>query len=190
LSVTGSSENVNTEIVAAPIVVKNDEFLSGAGRSEIIKHGYERQLEAVTESLRGSDAFSPEQKQAIAGELSKPQSSAALLQTIGRPECAVAFAAVRCGAADLEQATCGLPTSDARIVEGLVDRANEIDEVSAELKVCSSEKGYYLGKMGDGEPGERHSAEYWKDKAEADKALETGQFRYRNGNEHGPGLEL
>ena len=71
-----------------------------------------------------------------------------------------------------------------------MDSANEIDAVSAELNVCSSEKGCYLGKIEDGAPGERHSAEYWKDKAEADRALETGQFRYRNGSERGPGLEL
>ena len=190
LSVTASPENVNTEIAAAPIVVKNDEFLAGAGRSEIIKHGYERQLDAVTESLRDSTTFTNEQKQDIAGELSKPQSSDALLQTIGRPECAVAFAAVRCGAADLSQATSELPGADAKDVESFVGKANKIDEVTAKLEVCRSDQGYYLGKMGDGEPGERHSAESWKDKADAEDALRNGRFTYRDVPQRGQGLEL
>ena len=186
---------VNEEIRASlpedpltPLVVSNEDFLSGAGRSEVILRGYERHLAKVTEKLNDVETLNDEEKRIVAQELSEPQSAHALLETIGHSERAVAFAVVRSGVADLSHATEGLSVADVECVEGLLQRAKKIEEVTAELTVCRSEEGYYLGKMEEGEPAGRYSAEYWKEEADAAAALRTGLFSYRDGTEQGRGL--
>jgi ATP-dependent exoDNAse (exonuclease V) alpha subunit len=176
------------ENIITPLAVTNQDVLSYAGDSEIIMRGYQRHLAAVTESLRGIEALNDAEKQTVARELSKPESTRALLEAIGHPEDAVAFAMVRSHVADLPRATKELPAADVQKVEFLLSAAKKVEEVRAELSVCHSAAGYYLGKMENGEPAGRYSTEYWENEAAAETALRTGRFNYRDGLEQGRGL--
>jgi conjugative relaxase-like TrwC/TraI family protein len=177
------------ENVITPLAVSNEDFLGGAGKSETIMRGYERHLAAVTECLRNIEMLNDAEKQTVAQELSKPESTHALLETIGHPEVAVAFAVVRSRAADLSGATNEFPATDVRQVEGLLITARKVEETTAKLSVCHSEAGYYLGMMEDGELGGRYSMEYWQEEAAAETALRTGRFSYRDGTDKGHGLD-
>ncbi|HXS99235.1 MAG TPA: hypothetical protein VN915_01010 [Elusimicrobiota bacterium] len=150
--------------------------MSGAGKSKTLLQGYQRHLAAVTESLRRSEMLSEAEKGIVARELSKPESTRALLQTIGHANRAVDFAVVRSGAADLPQAAAGLSATDFKKTAELLVVANKVEELTAELKVFRSSAGYYLGKMKDGEAVGRYSSEYWKDETAAAIALRTGRF--------------
>ncbi len=178
------------ENIIAPLIVSNQDVLSYAGDSEIIMRGYQRHLAAVTESLRGLKTLNDVEKQAVARELLKPESTRALLEAIGRPEDAVAFAMIRSHVADLTRVTKELPAADAQKVEFLLSAAKKVEEVRAELSVCRSEAGYYLGKTENGKPTGRYSTEYWENEAAAETALRTGRFNYRDGTERGRGLGL
>jgi hypothetical protein len=89
---------------------------------------------------------------------------------------------------DLARATADLNAPGKQKVEELLKMAQKVEERTADLKVCRSAAGYYLGKMENGEPTGRYSAEYWKEEADAANALRTGRFNYRDGNEQGRGL--
>jgi hypothetical protein len=167
-----------------PLVVSNEDFLSGAGKSKTLLQGYQRHLAAVTESLRRAEMLSDAEKGIVARELSKPESTRALLQTIDHANRAVAFAVVRSGAADLPQAAAGLSAADAKKIAELLAAAKKVEELTAELKVCRSAAGYYLGKMEDGEPAGRYS-EFWDDEIAAAIALRTGRFSFRDGIDRG-----
>jgi ATP-dependent exoDNAse (exonuclease V) alpha subunit len=105
---------------SAPIIVKNESFMAGAGRSTTFMHGYERHLDAVTQKLRESPMLNDAQRRAVAAELEKPVSADALLATIGRPERAVAFGVVRSGATTL-------PAADVKPIAGLLEKAAAVD---------------------------------------------------------------
>lgn len=49
------------------------------------------------------------------------------------------------------------------------------------LQVCHSAAGYYIGTMDpeDGSPMSRESVMYWRDKAEAEKALASGNWQQK-----------
>ena len=92
----------------------------------------------------------------------------------------MAFAMVRSYVADLSRTAKELPAAD----------VPKVDEVRAELSVCHSEAGYYLGKTENGKPVGRYSTEYWENEAAAETALRTGRFNYRDANERGQGYGL
>lgn len=111
-----------------PIVVLNEDYLSGAGESKTIMRGFELHLDAVTKSLLASEMLSDAEKRKICRELSMPTSTPALYASgVSQPEDAVAFAAVRSGVADLTRAATALPRADIKRVEGLLKKAAEMD---------------------------------------------------------------
>jgi hypothetical protein len=167
-----------------PIVVSNEEYLRGAGESKTIKSGFELHLTDVTKSLLGLETFNETEKRSVARELSKPSSTHALYASgVSHPADAVAFAAVRSGVADLSRAVGALPAADARKVKDLLAAAQKVAERTADLKICRSHEGYYIGKTVNGETAKRFSNECWKDQADAENALRTGRFGYRDENE-------
>jgi len=113
----------------APIVVSNEDYMSHAGASKIIRQATERHLADITKTLRGAETFNGREKQDIARELSTPSSTHALHSAAvsGRPEDAVAFAAVRSGVADLPRAIAAFPAADIGKVTDLLKLAAEKD---------------------------------------------------------------